>query len=604
MKFRTAILTSSMTLVVGVVVAAVVTVSAAIDRSARRDLDEELARSTAVFRELQGYRASLNEAHIDVVAQEPRLKAVTSTAEIDHATVLDSARELQRSSGADLLLLTDGAGRLRADTADPSAEGFDLSGMPLVAEALENGRASAVWVDDRGAYQVQARALSFGDERIGVIVLGFAIDEQVAATIERQTGAGVAIILGETILAVSSEGSVPGAATAELVGLSTEAEGESRRLEIGGAVYLARAGLFPEARADQELRFVVLRSLDKALADSRAIVRQLLWIAGLALIAAIGLATFVARRLARPLDGLVDFTREIAAGELRGRDRIGGSDEVRALGGAMNRMVRELAESRAQIREKQRLEHEMELAAEIQTSIVPAHPEVPGLEIVTVMRTATEVGGDYYDVIPTADGAWIGIGDVAGHGLRAGLVMLMVQSAVASLTRERPAASPRELVGTLNRVIYDNVRERLGQDEHVTFSLLRYYRGGLLRFAGAHEPFLLVRAATGECEEIETPGTWVGVIPEIADALVDTEIRLEVGDLILLYSDGLVEARSASGEFFGLGRVRERIVAGRDGSLQDLADGLVGAAESFRDQIEDDISFVLFRVGDPSSAEV
>ncbi|MCA9636967.1 MAG: hypothetical protein KC420_13155, partial [Myxococcales bacterium] len=139
MKFRSAILASSIALVAGVVVSAVVVVGTAIDASARRDVDEELARSVDVFVELQGYRLSLFRAQADVVAQEPRLKAVVNTEDIDHATVLDSARELQRSAGSDLLLLTDGRGLLRADTADPKAEGFDLSGMPVIADALRDG---------------------------------------------------------------------------------------------------------------------------------------------------------------------------------------------------------------------------------------------------------------------------------------------------------------------------------------------------------------------------------------------------------------------------------------------------------------------------------
>src|SRR5690606_17839050 len=130
------------------------------------------------------------------------------------------------------------------------------------------------------------------------------------------------------------------------------------------------------------------------------------------------------------------------------------------------------------LRDKHRLEDEMEIAARIQTSILPQDLAVPGLEVGARMVPATEVGGDYYDVIPQVDGAWIGVGDVAGHGLRAGLVMLMVQSAVASLVRERPGASPRDLVATLNVTIADNVRRRLQQDEHVTFSLLRYRRSG------------------------------------------------------------------------------------------------------------------------------
>ncbi|MCA9659186.1 MAG: PP2C family protein-serine/threonine phosphatase, partial [Myxococcales bacterium] len=378
---------------------------------------------------------------------------------------------------------------------------------------------------------------------------------------------------------------------------------DAETVEVAGSRLLARVGAFPSARPDQELRFVILRSLDKALADSRAIVRQLLLIAGLAVLVAIALAFLVARRLARPVDDLVDFTRTIAAGELAPKHALKGPDEIRTLGAAMNRMVSELAQSRVELEKKQRLENEMEIAAQIQTSIVPAEPRAPGLEIAAVMRTATEVGGDYFDVFPTEDGAWIGVGDVAGHGLRAGLVMLMVQSSVASLVRERPDAPPSELVGTLNATIYDNVRERLGQNEHVTFTLFRFRRDGSLRFSGAHEPFLLLRAGTDAAEEVMTPGTWLGVLPDIKDALIDDSVDLAPGDLVLLYSDGLIEARDANGEQFGIERVQELIQSRRDAPVATIAAEVADACAAWRAEIDDDITLLLFRVrGDDAPA--
>ncbi|MEZ4385860.1 MAG: PP2C family protein-serine/threonine phosphatase [Nannocystaceae bacterium] len=596
MKLRSAILASSVLLVVGVGVGAALTVSAAIDSSARRDLAEELDRSVEVFRDLQGYRASLYRAQVDSVAQEPRVKAVVNSADIDHATILDAARELQRSSGADLLLLTDGDGILRADTLDPKAEGFDLSGMPVIAGALADGSNAGIWVADDTAYEVQARALTYGDESFGVLVLGFTIDDRIAATLHRQTGAEVLLTLAGEPLAASSLKALPGDAAALLAALPASLGDDAETVDLAGSRHLARAGAFPSARDDQELRFVILRSLDKALADSRAIVRQLLLIAGLAVLVAIALAFLVARRLARPVDDLVDFTRTIAAGELAPKHALTGPDEIRTLGAAMNRMVSELAQSRAELAKKQRLENEMEIAARIQTSIVPAAPRAPGLEIAALMRTATEVGGDYFDVFPDEHGAWIGVGDVAGHGLRAGLVMLMVQSSVASLVRERPDAAPSELVGTLNATIYDNVRERLGQDEHVTFTLFRYRRGGGLRFSGAHEPFLLLRAGADAAEEVMTPGTWLGVLPDIRDALVDSRVELAAGDLVLLYSDGLIEARDADGEQFGIDRVQEIVLARRYAPVATIAAALADACAAWRAEADDDVTLLLFRV--------
>src|SRR5207247_1046155 len=101
---------------------------------------------------------------------------------------------------------------------------------------------------------------------------------------------------------------------------------------------------------------------------------------------------------------------------------------------------------------------------------------IEGVEVSARMIPADEVGGDYYDVLPIAEGtqgAWIGIGDVAGHGLTAGLVMMMIQSVVAALVKQAPDRAPSQHLGVLNAILYDNIRERLEQSEHVTLSLLR-----------------------------------------------------------------------------------------------------------------------------------
>src|SRR3954471_1354518 len=100
----------------------------------------------------------------------------------------------------------------------------------------------------------------------------------------------------------------------------------------------------------------------------------------------------------------------------------------------------------------------MEIASRIQTSILPRQFEVDGLQIAAQMIPATQVGGDYYDVLPVDGGCWLAIGDVAGHGLTAGLVMLMIQSIVSALTRQRPDATPAELLSILNEVLFENVR--------------------------------------------------------------------------------------------------------------------------------------------------
>jgi phosphoserine phosphatase RsbU/P len=260
-------------------------------------------------------------------------------------------------------------------------------------------------------------------------------------------------------------------------------------------------------------------------------------------------------------------------------------------------LVRRVAEeaSNREKAEKERLEQELELATRIQTSILPRDLAVENLDIAATMVPATEVGGDYYDVLPGSGGCWLGIGDVAGHGLRPGLVMMMLQSMVAALGRENFAAAPRDLVKIVNTVLYDNVRNRLGQDEHATLTLLRYFANGELVFAGAHEDLVILRAATGKCERIETVGTWVGATEDIADATEDQHARLEDGDVLLLFTDGAIEAANAAGEQYGIERLCAELEAARGAPVAEIRDRLLASVQGFLAVQDDDIALLVAR---------
>jgi len=269
-----------------------------------------------------------------------------------------------------------------------------------------------------------------------------------------------------------------------------------------------------------------------------------------------------------------------------------------ALEGA--RLVGRLVEeaTRRQVAERERLEKEMEIATRIQTSILPRDVTVPGLEIAATMRTATEVGGDYYDVIPVPgnDGCWLGIGDVAGHGLGTGLVMLMMQSGISALCRKLPDASPRELLLALNAMLVDNVRMRLGQREHATLTLLRYRQDGRIAFAGAHEEILILRAATGRCERLPTPGPWVGAKRDIEAGTVESNIELRAGDLLVLYTDGLIEAMGRDGrERFGTDRLAALVEAHGASTPIAVRDALLAAMDAFAEKLDDDVTLLVAR---------
>ncbi len=210
---------------------------------------------------------------------------------------------------------------------------------------------------------------------------------------------------------------------------------------------------------------------------------------------------------------------------------------------------------------RDRLDQEMAIARTIQTALAPKDLRATAFDIAAGIHTADVVGGDYFDVLPVKGGCWIAIGDVAGHGLMSGLVMLMIQSIVSALVTSRPDANPAELCVEVNRVLFPNLRGRLQRQEHATFLLLRVSEDGRVRFAGAHEDVVVWRSRERRCEFVPTEGTWLGLVEDIAHATTNQELRLEPGDLLVLLTDGVLEARNARNEHLGIDPVC-RIIEG------------------------------------------
>lgn len=245
--------------------------------------------------------------------------------------------------------------------------------------------------------------------------------------------------------------------------------------------------------------------------------------------------------------------------------------------------------------ERKQMAQEAELASNIQTSMVPSVFDVPGLSIAASMTPAAEVGGDYYDVVADEQGALIGIGDVTGHGLQSGLIMLMLQSMVAAMARLRPALSPVTMINTINAALFEGIRHRLSRDEHASLTIIRYERDGRLRFAGAHEPLLIYRKRSSYCEIVESPGFWVGAVPDVAHMTTEGEAQLEDGDLLILHTDGVTEARNVHQRQFGLERVASLIEEMGHLPVGAICDRLTEAVRSWTSSLEDDMSLVVIR---------
>jgi PAS domain S-box-containing protein len=208
--------------------------------------------------------------------------------------------------------------------------------------------------------------------------------------------------------------------------------------------------------------------------------------------------------------------------------------------------------------ENLRMSTELDVARRLQEMILPPPEElqqIQGLDIVGFMQPAAEVGGDYYDVLHKNGTTRIGIGDVTGHGLESGVLMLMTQTAIRTLI-DHGETDPVKFVTTLNRTIYNNVR-RAKMDKSLTFALVNC-QDGQLKIVGQHEEMLLVKV-DGRVELINTLdlGLPLGLEEEIAVWVDQAVLELVPGEGIVLYTDGITEAENDKGELYGLERLCE-----------------------------------------------
>ena len=212
--------------------------------------------------------------------------------------------------------------------------------------------------------------------------------------------------------------------------------------------------------------------------------------------------------------------------------------------------------------ENQRMGAELDIARRLQEMVLPKTDEltaIKDLDIAGCMEPATEVGGDYYDVLqhPEKPMVKIGIGDVTGHGLESGVLMIMVQTAVQTLLHS-PVQDPRQFLNILNQAIYANI-ERMGIDKNLTLSFLDYQAGSLL-ISGQHEEVLKVDQE-GQIERIDTLslGFMLGIEPDISHLIAQQRIDLKAGEGVVLYTDGITESRSPTGEIYGIERLCQQI---------------------------------------------
>jgi serine phosphatase RsbU (regulator of sigma subunit) len=319
---------------------------------------------------------------------------------------------------------------------------------------------------------------------------------------------------------------------------------------------------------------------------------------GAVILVSILFAAFVASGVTKKITSLRDAALQVGQGNLAIRVKWAGADELSALGTTFNNMVDEIARTRTALSNQIRMARELEIAASLQRALLPPAPAHADFEFAGRMQPADEMGGDFYDVLrdESPTNLWLSVGDVSGHGLDAGLVMLMTQTVVASQFNTNPLAPPNVVLKSVNRLLCQNISERLKDKKYVTAQVFAYRGQGRFVAAGAHQPTIVYRARLGICEIVDVSGYWLGIDPSITSS-DETTIELSSGDILCLYTDGLHEARNSSGELFDIPRLLRAIAdsAKQYSNLEDVADQVFREVAAFSPIPDDDRTMLLAR---------
>jgi len=252
----------------------------------------------------------------------------------------------------------------------------------------------------------------------------------------------------------------------------------------------------------------------------------------------------------------------------------------------------------ARHRDRLRMKQELEYAREIQLSMLPrAAPTLDWLEVAALSLPATEVGGDYYDYFNLGGGRMaMVVGDVTGHGVASGLVLSGVRSSLNLLRDDM--ASPGVVFRRVNMMLKRTSAPRM----HMTLAMVvldRDDHSAVVSTAG-HPP-VLVRRGNGSVDEIGSGSFPLG-------AMADAEYRedrvvLDAGDVLVIYSDGLVESVNGAGDQFGWDRLR-KVISSLNGAetANEIRDLLLREVWGFKDDAEqvDDVTMVIVRFLPPA----
>jgi len=243
---------------------------------------------------------------------------------------------------------------------------------------------------------------------------------------------------------------------------------------------------------------------------------------------------------------------------------------------------------------KERMEQELKIATSIQTKLLPKKmPKIKGIEVYGTMIAAREIGGDYFDFVQREDSDKelnICIGDVSGKGLPAGLIMVMTRTLIRSLIQTH--ISTNKIISKANKLLNRDIDD----NKFITILLMHWNSVDekLHYSSGGHEHIIIYRAAKKKCDVYKSGGLAIGIIPELPFDTAEKELSINYGDTIILYTDGVTEARNEQNDMFSLEKLVETVEKYGEQNITILINSIYNELQIFMGKREqfDDITLV------------
>ncbi len=310
------------------------------------------------------------------------------------------------------------------------------------------------------------------------------------------------------------------------------------------------------------------------------------------------------RSITTAVNGLYEGTTRVGAGDFAYRIAVKGKDQLAALGKSFNQMSGQLEILVSVAKEKERMQSELTIASEVQHQLFPrCPPPMRTVQMAGLCQPARMVSGDYYDYLCLPNGQLaLAIGDVAGKGISAALLMASIQSIMRTqLAAGMPAmngdhgaggrTSTAAMVGQLNRQLYANT----SPEKYATFFFGLYDENtrSMTYTNAGHLPPLLV--GRDDYELLEVTGTVVGAFPSIT--YQERSVELAPEDLLIAYTDGITEPENAYGEEFGAERLAEIVRRNQNREPGEIAAKVMEAVRQWSSapELPDDMTLVVLR---------